>query len=473
MSSPPVKIVRRVYSFATSSTDVTTKYMGLVARWKRNISRLYARRLLEIATASAATQRMKADLEATVAKPSEWQNWQAADWEETALASLGKTKLSRVLMATKRLASLAILSSPMLVLVPLSYVSSTAREAAWQYALWGVEQAGPTWIKLVQWATTRQDLFSPRFCQYFGKLRDDTEGHAWKETQRILQEELGAAQGALELHAEPIGSGCIAQVYRGHLTRPTKLYPKDTKVAIKVQHPGIWDKVCVDFYILRKLARFFESIPYANLEYLSLSDTVRQFRDIMLPQLDLTLEANHLKRFNRDFASDAQVSFPRPVDELTSRQVLVETFCEGTPIMEYTKDGVEKKAREQLAMLGLSTTLKMIFLNDFVHGDLHPGNILVSGEYPNLVLNLLDCGLVLEMGPDQHVNLVKILGAFVRKDGRLAGQLMVDLKAESQATPYDVEMFVNGIEQICIMDEDQVRKAFFIFHVVAPAGGKN
>ena len=85
MSSPPVKIVRRVYSFATSSTDVTTKYMGLVARWKRNISRLYARRLLEIATASAATQRMKADLEATVAKPSEWQNWQAADWEEVSL----------------------------------------------------------------------------------------------------------------------------------------------------------------------------------------------------------------------------------------------------------------------------------------------------------------------------------------------------------------------------------------------------
>ena len=85
------------------------------------------------------------------------------------------------------------------------------------------------------------------------------------------------------------------------------------------------------------------------------------------------LEANHLKRFNRDFANDDQVAFPRPLDDLTTSQVLVETFIEGIPIMEYTKDTVPVEARRQLALLGLQTTLKMIFLNDFVHGDLHPG----------------------------------------------------------------------------------------------------
>ena len=86
-----------------------------------------------------------------------------------------------------------------------------------------------------------------------------------------------------------------------------------------------------------------------------------------------------------------------------------------------------------------------------------PGNILVSGKYPKLKLNLLDCGLVVEMGPEQHRNVVKVLGAFTRKDGRLAGQLMVDMNSESQASPRDVELFVSGIEQICVMDSDQVR----------------
>ena len=168
----------------------------------------------------------------------------------------------------------------------------------------------------------------------------------------------------------------------------------------------------------------------------------------MLPQLDLTLEAKHLKRFNRDFANNDRVSFPRPIDELTTTRVLTETFLNGRPIMEYTTR--DESTRKDLANLGLHTTLQMIFVNDFLHGDLHPGNILVEedgdGKGRNLPpkLHLLDCGLVVEMGPDQHVNLVKILGAFTRRDGRLAGQLMVDTSSSCQASDVDVELFVNG-----------------------------
>lgn len=90
-------------------------------------------------------------------------------------------------------------------------------------------------------------------------------------------------------------------------------------------------------------------------------------------------------------------------------------------------------------------------------GDLHPGNILVSRDkslpgHP-LRLHLLDCGLVVEMGPEQHINLVKILGAFARRNGGLAGQLMVDTSSDSQASDIDVELFVMGIERIVKDDE--------------------
>jgi predicted unusual protein kinase regulating ubiquinone biosynthesis (AarF/ABC1/UbiB family) len=71
-------------------------------------------------------------------------------------------------------------------------------------------------------------------------------------------------------------------------------------------------------------------------------------------------------------------------------------------------------------------------------------------------LHFLDCGLVVEVGPHQHVNMIKILGAFTRKNGRLAGQLMVDTSSDSQASEWDVEMFVSGIERITKMDDDQV-----------------
>jgi len=227
-----------------NQVDSVSLYFSLTARWMKNFNRLYARRILELAAASAATQRFKSQLEAvTIEKPERWQNWQAKDWEETALSSVGESRVKRVWMAASRMATLALIASPMAVLYPLSLVSDTAKDMAWSYALFGIEKAGPTWIKLVQWATTRHDLFSPEFCRYFGKLRDDTEGHPWKDTERILAEELGSAVDAIELDKKPIGSGCVAQVYRGRLKMATPVYPAGTKLAIKVQHPGIWQKV--------------------------------------------------------------------------------------------------------------------------------------------------------------------------------------------------------------------------------------
>jgi aarF domain-containing kinase len=335
--------------------------------WKRNFSRLYARRMLQLAALAAARQNFVTELEQVIDQPEQWENWQYRDWTEDLLQSLGASKWKRFWVSTKRIVSLSALAAPGIVLVPLSYVSDSGRDFSWNYALWGIEHAGPTFIKLIQWATTRADMFSPEFCLHFGKLRDETTGHAFAETQRILDEELGKDHAKiLDMNPKPIGSGCIAQVYYGTLKEAAGKYPKGTEVALKIQHPGIWHKVCVDFYLLGKFARFLEGIPKLNLKYLSLADTVRQFRDIMLPQLDLTLEAKHLQHFNSDFSNDNTVTFPHPINELTSPMVLVETFVSGTPIMEFTKAPPEIK--KQLAQIGLKTTLKMIFLNDFVHG---------------------------------------------------------------------------------------------------------
>jgi predicted unusual protein kinase regulating ubiquinone biosynthesis (AarF/ABC1/UbiB family) len=107
-------------------------------------------------------------------------------------------------------------------------------------------------------------------------------------------------------------------------------------------------------------------LPWLNLHYLSLSDSVRKFRDVMLPQLDLTLESKHLTRFNRDFANEPAVAFPHPVNDLTSTRVLTETFIRGRPILEYTT--ASEAVRKELAYAGLEVTLKMIFLHDFLHG---------------------------------------------------------------------------------------------------------
>ena len=69
---------------------------------------------------------------------------------------------------------------------------------------------------------------------------------------------------------------------------------------------------------------------------------------------------------------------------------------------------------------------------------------------------MLDCGLVIEFGPKQHETVVKILGAFTRRQGRNAAQLMVDNASKCHARDLDVELFIRGIEQIIVEDAEQV-----------------
>lgn len=55
-------------------------------------------------------------------------------------------------------------------------------------------------------------------------------------------------------------------------------------------------------------------------------------------QLDFRDEAENLRRFGRCFGSSfwrAIVSFPRPVDDLVSQHVVVETFELGESVAEY------------------------------------------------------------------------------------------------------------------------------------------
>jgi hypothetical protein len=61
--------------------------------------------------------------------------------------------------------------------------------------------------------------------------------------------------------------------------------------------------------------------------------------------------------------------------------------------------------------------------------------------------------------------MIKILGAFTRKDGQLAGQLMVDTSSEAQPSDLDVDMFINGIVQICKMDDDNVSQSTRVYDI--------
>ena len=134
-------------------------------------------------------------------------------------------------------------------------------------------------------------------------------------------------------------------------------------------------------------------------------------------QLDFHREAHNLRRFAANFASpfwSALVSFPQPIDGLVALDVLVETFERGTSVASYLTSEEQSRARaaatlwltpasaspllaqqpqqpaqeeavnaalgEALAFVGLQAFLKMLISDNFIHADLHPGNVLIRFE---------------------------------------------------------------------------------------------
>ena len=84
----------------------------------------------------------------------------------------------------------------------------------WRYCLWATRAAGPTAVKLAQWASSREDRFPRAFCDRFAHLQDRAPAHAWRDTERALEASLGPDwRDVLDVDAAPVGTGCVAQVH--------------------------------------------------------------------------------------------------------------------------------------------------------------------------------------------------------------------------------------------------------------------
>lgn len=381
-----------------------------------------------------------------------------------------RQKIVKVLRMFARVVKLTVALAPLLFLYPLLHTKSESQDAheialasgqgEQQQLSWftqhylhlcvrNVEWSGAAVIKLMQWLSSRPDLVGHQFCSMFQKLQDDTTPHAWKYTEHALQHAYGKDWRDKIRIDKLIGSGCIGQVYRGYVkvSPSSSTSSEEIPVAIKVLHPNIKQDMETDLDLMRLFAQIIPMIS-EPLSWLNPHGAVEEFGRMLLLQLDLRYEGRNLKRFNQEFDKDRDtIIFPKLVPEFPpSRDVLVETFIEGLPILEFAKQNADdKKLLHQLCIYGISAVCKMIFLLNHCHGDLHPGNVLVTKDHR---LALLDVGIVNEYTDADHQLIVNILTSFIRYDGRRAGRLMVDNSNAREGSAIDEERFIEKIEAL-------------------------
>ncbi|CAE7355196.1 unnamed protein product [Symbiodinium sp. CCMP2592] len=270
----------------------------------------------------------------------------------------------------------------------------------WAVALRRVQRSGPVFVKLGQWAATRPDLIPEDVCSQLGHLHDSTEPHSLEHTHKVLRESFSDTWFRnLLIEPEPIGSGCIAQVYRGQLltggatsskASPLRLLGarlqrfcggacsstagRSVEVAVKVVHPQVQRAVDVDLQVLDQLASLSKHV---GAERLGIPLMLRQFSAFLKAQTNLETEAQNLRRMKQMLASgDGNVVIPEVFDRWVAPNVLVMSFEEGEPLTALLdSDGPDRPRLEAWRIL-VDSFWAMVFKYRFVHGDLHPGNIL-------------------------------------------------------------------------------------------------
>ncbi|XP_042218593.1 uncharacterized aarF domain-containing protein kinase 2-like isoform X2 [Homarus americanus] len=154
-------------------------------------------------------------------------------------------------------------------------------------------------------------------------------------------------------------------------------------VAIKVLHPGVQSAFKRDLRIMRAFA-WFITFVFPSVKWLSLPQCVDEFSEVVTAQINLKTEAENLETFSENFADISFIKFPRPLRPyVTKKQVLVETYEDGEPMINFIKSSEEdsnEELRKRLAVIGVDALLKMVFVDNLVHGDLHPGNMLVQNN---------------------------------------------------------------------------------------------
>ncbi|KAF2097637.1 ABC1-domain-containing protein [Rhizodiscina lignyota] len=444
-----------------------------------------------------------------------------------------------------RFLHLVVIFVPVIVTIPVMWIGPRQKDrdnersgTLWWYRflVWSMESAGAAFIKLGQWAASRSDIFPTELCHIMSSLHSDAPAHSLSKTKAIVEKAFDGRKFDdifEEFHEKPLGVGAIAQVYKAKLkpdltvpgdvdvARPERLGEKlyrnmevalksrpqrvpSSYVAVKVLHPKIERTVRRDLRIMAFFAAVINAVP--TMEWLSFPDEVKQFAWMMRLQLDLRIEAANLTIFRKNFRNRTTAWFPFPYSEYTTRQVLVEEFATGIPLEAFLQNGGGVFQKE-IADEGLDAFLHMVLIDNFIHADLHPGNIMVrfykpeqldvphlslkgreasehekdvaasaditeevlqrlrpfknhrakweeqlrqidqEGYRPQLIF--IDTGLVTELNAVNRKNFLDLFKAIAEFDGYKAGQLMVERCRQPDAVR-DPEVFALRMQHLVL-----------------------
>ncbi|MFH4158625.1 ABC1 kinase family protein [Acinetobacter bereziniae] len=272
-----------------------------------------------------------------------------------------------------------------------------------------LEEMGPLAIKLGQLLSTRRDLIPSEILQQLVLLQDRVKPFGSDVAKTRIEQSLKANISSIfaRFDEQPLAAASIAQVH-------TAALHDGREVVVKVTRPDIRSQILQDFEILQWLGASLEKRLEAA-RAVHLSEIIQNYRQVILNELDLTLEADNTRRMRHYFTGSSMMYVPEVY--MDSKDVMVAERITGVPISDietFERLGMDRK---DLAEKGLTIFFTQVFRDNFFHADMHPGNVFVetlNPSHPRYIA--LDCAIMGELSKQDQMTVARMLLAVMNSD---------------------------------------------------------
>lgn len=307
----------------------------------------------------------------------------------------------------------------------------------WQRMRLATQDLGPTAVRLAQYLALRPDILPDELISEFAHLefpkititKTDAESIFEKFTHRATAKTFQYFDNQSTLQ-----DGFTA-TFRAKL-----LTGED--VAVKILPPDTQSVVLADIALFKRLA----SLTSGVLEKLGVNNPVALIEDFertILPELDLSKEADKMRRFTKAYKGLSSFVVPELFPQYTSTNSLVTYYYNSTSVAnasEFVAWGLQQKAVADR------------FLSIFISGMLDTGLFLATPlkeiirVLPDGRIHFADYGTAGLLTSDQRVWINDVVAALSTRNSMVLADSMRKLSYNSEV--YDFQLFRNDIQSL-------------------------
>ncbi len=269
-----------------------------------------------------------------------------------------------------------------------------------------IEELGPTFVKLGQSFSNREDLLPKELTLELQKLQDNVEPLELN-IREILENEFDifVDEHFEKIDEKPLAAASIAQVYSAVL--------KDgSPVILKVKRPNAQKQIEDDLLLIKDLENLISKYSEIGAR-LNLKLAISAFEKSLLEEVSFINEKNNIQQFALNFKNNRETYVPKVYDDFSNNNVLCMEFVDGIKVTDATTLQENRIDPVKISEAGLRLFVSQILDFGFFHADPHAGNILVT-KTGKVVF--IDFGAVGSIQPNDKAVLENLIIHFVAKN---------------------------------------------------------